>query len=153
MCVCVCVCLCVCVCVFKLLNNAWQRCVLRLQGGGGKVWSNIHRQKHDSSGLSMILCFLSGLFGFYVFKCFNGLAPSYLSELVQPHSTSRALRSPNQLLLAVPRSRLATRGDRAFSVAPKLWTSLPFHVRAAQSVEHFKTLLKTYLFSLVFSPS
>ena len=37
-----------------------------------------------------------------VFKCLNGLAPSYLSELVQPHSTSRALRSTNQLLLAVP---------------------------------------------------
>lgn len=88
------------------------------------------------------------------FKCMNGLAPPYLSELLQLHTTARALRSSNQLLLAVPRSRLSTRGDRAFSVAaPKLWNSLPLHVRAAQSVEHFKTLLKTHLFSLAFTLS
>lgn len=43
-----------------------------------------------------------------VFKCLNGLAPSYLSKLLQPHTTVRALRSSNQLLLAGPRSRLST---------------------------------------------
>lgn len=33
------------------------------------------------------------------------------------------------------------------------WNSLPLHLRAAQTNNHFKTLLKTNLFSLAFSPS
>lgn len=57
---------------------------------------------------------------------FKSLAPACLFELVQPHNTTRALKSSNQLLLAVPRTRwLSTCGDRTFSVAaPKLWNSL-----------------------------
>lgn len=49
-----------------------------------------------------------------VFKSLNGLAPSYLTELLQPHTSMRALRSTNLSLLEVPRSRLKTKGDRYF---------------------------------------
>ena len=52
-----------------------------------------------------------------VFKCLNGLAPLYLSELLHQHSPSRALRSADQHLLVCPRTRLKTRGDRAFAAA------------------------------------
>ena len=53
------------------------------------------------------------------------------------------------LLLDVPRSRLKTRGDRAFAVAaPRLWNSLPPNIRAAKSLDIFKSLVKTHLFSL-----
>ena len=47
---------------------------------------------------------------------------------------------------------VCTRGDRAFAVAaPRLWNSLPLHIRAAQSLNVFKSLLKTHLFSLAFN--
>ncbi len=86
-----------------------------------------------------------------VFKILHGLAPAYLSELLHVHTPVRALRSSNQVLLDVPRARLKNKGDRAFSVvAPKLWNSLPVHIRTAQSVGIFKSFLKTYLFSLAF---
>lgn len=89
-----------------------------------------------------------------VFKSLNGLAPSYLSELLTKHNPSRKMRSTSQLLLDVPRSKLKTRGDRAFSVAgPRLWNALPLHIRAADSVEHFKSFLKTHLFALAFNTS
>jgi len=52
----------------------------------------------------------------FVFKALNGLAPTYITELVQPYSVQRSLRSSKQGLLLVPRSRLKQRGDRA------LWT-------------------------------
>ncbi|XP_062391362.1 uncharacterized protein LOC134079180 [Sardina pilchardus] len=69
-----------------------------------------------------------------VFKSLHGLAPTYLSDLLHHHIPSRALRSADQLLLEVPRTRLKTKGDRAFAVAaPSLWNCLPFHIRAAQS--------------------
>ena len=57
-----------------------------------------------------------------MYKCLNGLAPTYLSELLRYSNSPRILRSSSQNFLAVPRSRLKTYGDRAFSaVAPRLW--------------------------------
>ena len=56
----------------------------------------------------------------------NGLAPIYLSELLCYSNSPRLLRSSSQNFLAVPRSRLMTYDDRAFSVvALKLWNQLP----------------------------
>ena len=39
--------------------------------------------------------------GLLVFKCLNGLAPSYLSDLIQLYVPSRNLRSANQFTLKV----------------------------------------------------
>ena len=87
----------------------------------------------------------------FVFKSLNGLAPEYVSNLINVHRPPRALRSSDQLVLDVPRSFLRTKGDRAFAVAaPTLWNSLPLSVRSATSLATFKTHLKTYLFTLAF---
>ena len=89
----------------------------------------------------------------FVFKILSGVAPQYLAKLLQVHNPVRALRSSNELQLEVPRSRLKTKGERAFSVAaPKLWNSLPLHIRHAVSLESFKSSLKTHFFSLAFGP-
>jgi len=89
-----------------------------------------------------------------VFKSLNGLAPVYMSDLLSSHNSGRSLRSSNQRLLTVPRSRLKTRGDRAFAVAaPKLWNSLPAPIRSASSLHEFKAKLKTYFFSLAYNCS
>ena len=81
--------------------------------------------------------------------CF-GLAPTYLSEFKHYHNHGpRLLRSSSQNLSAVPKSRLYTYGDRAFSVvAPRLWNQLPLELRSVTSADQFKTQLKTYLFKL-----
>ena len=87
----------------------------------------------------------------FVFKSLHSKAPTYLSELVHVRSIDRVLRSSSEIILDVPKSRLKTKGDRSFAVAgPRLWNSLPAHIRAAQSLGVFKSLLKTYLFSLAF---
>ncbi len=58
----------------------------------------------------------------FVFKSLHGLAPSYIADLIKEQRTTRSLRSQSQKLLVVPRSKLKSRGDRAFAVAaPKLW--------------------------------
>ncbi len=46
-----------------------------------------------------------------VFKSLNGLAPSYLSDMLMDHQPARTLRSANLRLLVVPRTRLMSRGD------------------------------------------
>ena len=57
----------------------------------------------------------------FTYKSINGLAPTSLCELKQLHVPPRALRSADQLLLAVPRSRWKHRANHTFTVvAPKL---------------------------------
>uniref|UniRef100_A0A3P9CN84 THAP-type domain-containing protein n=1 Tax=Maylandia zebra TaxID=106582 RepID=A0A3P9CN84_9CICH len=85
------------------------------------------------------------------FKIMNNAAPSYLAELLRPYTPGRALRSSDQLLLVQPRSRHKSRGDRAFAlVAPNLWNNLPIAIRASDSIQLFKSRLKTHLFNLSF---
>ena len=57
-----------------------------------------------------------------VYKALNGMAPSYLSDMLCYRSYSRSLRSASQKLLVVHRTNMKTYGDWAFSIAgPKLW--------------------------------
>ncbi len=86
----------------------------------------------------------------FVFKSLHGLAPSYIADLIKEQRTTRSLRSQSQKLL-VPRSKLKSRGDRAFAVAaPKLWNSLPLYIRDVPTLGQIKSHLKTYLFMIAF---
>ena len=86
-----------------------------------------------------------------VYKALNGRAPSYISDLLKYHTSERKLRSSSQHLLATPKARLKTYGERAFAVAaPKLWNSIPLELRSSSSIDIFKRHLKTYLFKQAF---
>ena len=85
------------------------------------------------------------------YKALNNLAPSYISHLFVRYNPPRSLRSAGKHLLEVPKARLKTYGDRAFSVAaPKLWNDLPSEIKISPSVAAFKSRLKTYLFRIAF---
>lgn len=81
------------------------------------------------------------------FRALNGSAPAYLTELVTPYQQSRSLRSGSQMLLAIPKTRLKTYGQRSFAHAAAFeWNALPLNVKMSNTVECFKTNLKTHLF-------
>jgi radical SAM superfamily enzyme YgiQ (UPF0313 family) len=81
------------------------------------------------------------------YKGLNHLAPTYISELLQPYQPSRSLRSSDKLLLQQPKSRTKRYGDRAFSTcAPQLWNKLPAEVRQIDCLPLFKKAMKTILF-------
>jgi len=81
------------------------------------------------------------------YKILNGLAPSYLYDLLIPLELPHDLRSIEMGNLKVPRSRTVTYGDRAFAIAaPQLWNELPVEVRNVPTLTLFKTKLKTHLF-------
>jgi hypothetical protein len=85
------------------------------------------------------------------FKGLQDDSPRYLSDLVSKYVPARCLRSANSCMLVVPKSRLKTVGDRAFSFrAAKLWNSLPASIRQTDSLTSFKTSVKTYLFRAVY---
>ncbi|KAK7103512.1 hypothetical protein V1264_018394 [Littorina saxatilis] len=83
------------------------------------------------------------------YKCLHGLAPAYLSDSLSLYVPSRALRSSaDSLKLNIPHTKLKTAGQRSFSFqAPSQWNTLPLPLRQQQSLESFKSALKTFLFS------
>ena len=68
----------------------------------------------------------------FTFKALHGQAPAYITELIHPYTNNRSLRSADQHLLVVPRTKLKTKGDRAFE-APRLWNALPLALRTNRS--------------------
>ena len=80
------------------------------------------------------------------YKALNGMAPSYLSDLLVQYSPNRPLRSSDKYLLIVPMYK-NNYGYRSFRcIAPTLWNDLPYDLRNKSSFYCFKKVLKTYLF-------
>ena len=71
----------------------------------------------------------------------------FLEEMFVLNDSEYSLRSIQSGIFRVPKTNKVCCGDRAFSVvAPKLWNSLPSHLKSAKDTDVFKTGLKTYLF-------
>ena len=88
-----------------------------------------------------------------VFKDINGLAPNYISNLVNILCPSKyLLRGNNEILLEPYNGKTKkTLGDRAFAVAaPRLVNSLPREIRHETCFNTFKTKVKTFLFRKAF---
>ena len=82
-----------------------------------------------------------------VYKCLNGQAPLYLSELLEDKSTTSrpGLQSTcDGTLLCIPFTKRKTFADRSFSIAgPKLWNCLTKTIRESPNTDSFKKHLKT----------
>ena len=82
------------------------------------------------------------------FKCLNSLAPIYLQELPPPYEPKRALRSADKGYL---KENKTVSADRAFcNTAPVLWNKLPEDVGTKDTLQSFKSALKTFLFQEAF---
>lgn len=85
------------------------------------------------------------------FKALHGQAPTYITELINPYIPTRNLRSLDNNFLVTPKSNMKSYGDKSFSVAaPKMWNSLPKDIRSLDSLAHFKSAIKTYLFNIYY---
>ena len=87
-----------------------------------------------------------------VYRATHDQAPSYICDMVQCYQPGKSLRSQDQNLLVVPKTKKVNYGDRAFSTAgPVLWNALPLDVRCSETLVTFRKRLKTYLFRLAFT--
>ena len=85
------------------------------------------------------------------FKCLHGLAPAYLSDLIDEYHPSRNLRSSSQKLLKKKVVKFEKLGKKSFAFSgPQVWNSLPFYLRNETSLEVFKKKLKTFYFEMAF---
>ena len=88
-----------------------------------------------------------------VFKALHGLASGYISDYCVRVSTNQrrsSLRSVSHNRLVVPHpSKIIMFGERSFEIfGPTTCNSLPDSVKDADSIDVFKSRLKTYLFGL-----
>ena len=85
------------------------------------------------------------------YKALNGLAPFYLSDLLQQYAPVRNLCSSYCLPTTTYKILLSIIWHRTFSVsAPELWNKLSLNVKLSSSTDKFKSALKTHLFKLAF---
>ena len=76
------------------------------------------------------------------FKCIEGSPPEYLCLLIHPYGPAPSLWSENHHLLQGGNPWTKKYGECVFQhCAPKLWKSLPNHLRCIQEVNSFKNLL------------
>ena len=85
-----------------------------------------------------------------VYKALHGMAPAYIQDLCLPTAINPNLtghRSASRGDLFVPRMITMKYGKRSFGAAgPMAWNSLPQDIRKSDSLEVFKSRLKTFLF-------
>ena len=81
-----------------------------------------------------------------MFKSVNGLVPDHLlNNIVFMHEMStRNHRSTNFIDLYVPRPNCEIFRNALMYLGPKIWNSLPIHVKEAASVNAFKSSYKKY---------
>ena len=119
----------------------------------------LHKRKFDpiSADICDLLHWLSirsridFKLGLLVYKCLNGIAPAYLTEMLVQKSTVPALSRLCSMArgdLLVPRTKTKTVGPRSFATSgPAFWNNLPDDLRdPSLSLLVFKQRLKLYLF-------
>ena len=86
------------------------------------------------------------------FSSISGTAPQHLSDLIQPYTPARQLRSASDTRTFVtPRVNTKTFGERSFSYSgPSIWNNLLQTLRHFDSASSFKAALKTHLFNHYF---
>ena len=86
------------------------------------------------------------------FNTLHGNAPQYLKEKLHQKQFPRLTRkSTSGVTLDTPFNRRKSLADRGFSYATaKYWNDLLDHIKNADDINKFKSLLKTHFFRLAF---
>ena len=84
-----------------------------------------------------------------VYKCLQGTAPFYLTEMLSKKESLASLRinSDTMLLSCLHFDKPGYKNARFSSYAPRVWNKLPFALRTISSLPIFKKRLKTHYFN------
>ena len=144
--------------LFGLPDHEIQK-VQRVQNTAARLVLRVSRRQHITPSLEKLHWLPVKQRSVYkilllTYKALNGMAPEFISDLVQLYVPTRVLRSSSECRLILPSSSTKFYGDRSFAyAAASLWNSLPNCVRHSSSLGIFKSKLKTHLFIQHFSPA
>ena len=68
-----------------------------------------------------------------------------MNEIFQLRKTSRAVRSNSKINLDMPTINQVSFGYKSLRYyGPKIWNSLPFHIKSSENLEAFKNIIKSW---------
>ena len=68
-----------------------------------------------------------------------------MNEIFKLRKSSTAVRSNYKLNLDVPTVNQVSFGDKSLRYyGPKIWNSLPFHIKSSENLEAFKSIIKNW---------
>ena len=81
---------------------------------------------------------------FEIFKTLNNINPAFKNETSELRKTKRAVRNQYKLNLEVFVINQVTFGAKSIRYfGPKIWNSLPFHIKSNEALKTFKRIVKT----------
>ena len=80
-----------------------------------------------------------------IYKSINNLSPSYMNDIFRPHISNRPIRTQHQNNLKVVNSNQTNFGTNSLrSLGPKIWNSLPAHLKSTKNLKCFKKMIKNW---------
>ena len=80
-----------------------------------------------------------------ILKTLNNINLAFVNEIFELKKTNRAVRNQYKLNLEVPIINQVTFGAKSIRyLGPKIWNSLPFHIKSSESLTNFKRILKNW---------
>ena len=128
----------------------------RVQNAAARIVLGYNKRDHISEGLMQLHWLpiryrIKFKIAMITYKVLSTNQPQYLRDLLFIQNNTRSLRSGDDIVLKVPKTKLKSAGDRSFSLAaPKIWNSLPKSVKEATSLPLFKKKLITHLFQCAY---
>ena len=78
-------------------------------------------------------------------KTINNLNPDFMRDLSSLRETAKLLREIYILNLNMPVHNQVTFGSKSLRVfGPKVWNSLPYHIKSSENLESFKIITKQW---------
>ena len=80
-----------------------------------------------------------------IYKIVNSINPSFMNAIFRLRVTNRMVRSQNRLNLDVPKvNRVSFSNKSIRSFTPKIWNSLPPHIKSCENLKTFKRVIKNW---------
>ena len=80
-----------------------------------------------------------------IYKTINNLNPSFMEQIFELRETNRNVREKYRLNLNIPNYNQVTFGKKSLRIfGPKIWNSLPYHIKSSKNLETFKTVIKNW---------
>ena len=79
------------------------------------------------------------------YKSINNINPTHMNEIINLRKTNTAVRRNYKLNLDVPTNNQVNFGDKSLRYyGPKIWNSLPFHIKSSENLEAFENNIKNW---------
>ena len=80
-----------------------------------------------------------------IFKTLSDINPSFIKDIFKLRMTNRLTGEKYKLNLEIPKSNQVRFGTKSLRyLGPKVWNSLPYHIKSSGNLTIFKTLIKNW---------